>query len=583
MTVTRLDSRQSRQRSSLDQLTNETNQRLDVLLSLINDELTMPLRLSADTISSQRLNIAPIEIQTLEGGVGTGRKRTIAPFAGKLPSFTSGYITFPTATNTIITATGPTLAGTYTIPSGVINHYIKVLVSINTSGQVVLSNGDPASTIESATLPAPQVATYPVGYVIFQYTTATSINTVQNANIRQFTPATTNTMDDAVYVVGDQTIAGQKTFTGAINQKYPYGKKQPLITKAKSGLYKRSEAVTAATNWIPRTAPGTNNWTSISWSPELGLFAAVAYNGASRVMTSPDGVNWTTKAISATSWQSICWSAELGLFVAVSSAGITNSVCTSADGETWTPRAGASGTNYWNSVCWSAELGLFVAVANTGTNRVMTSPDGITWTARVAAAANQWLSVCWSAELGLFIAVSIDGTNRAMTSSNGVTWTSRAILSSDWTSVCWSPELGILAAVADAGTNQVSTTPSLGQVTAGNQTIAGNKVFTGNLNVSGTVTATNFVSNYTAVTEATTLNSSHSYVSATGTSNYAITLPNAVGILGQVYVIKSNMNPGVILTVNTTSSQTIDGAMVRSLARFDSLQVISNNSNWEVF
>jgi hypothetical protein len=68
-------------------------------------------------------------------------------------------------------------------------------------------------------------------------------------------------------------------------------------------------------------------------------------------------------------------------------------------------------------VCWSPEAGLFVAVANTGTgNRVMTSPDGITWTARTSAADNQWHSVTWSPEAGLFVAVAYSGTgNRVMT------------------------------------------------------------------------------------------------------------------------------------------------------------------------
>ena len=71
----------------------------------------------------------------------------------------------------------------------------------------------------------------------------------------------------------------------------------------------------------------------------------------------------------------------------------------------------------WYSVCWSAELSLFVAVAYTGTgNRVMTSPDGITWTARTSAADNAWRAVCWSPELSLFVAVADSGTgNRVMT------------------------------------------------------------------------------------------------------------------------------------------------------------------------
>jgi hypothetical protein len=47
----------------------------------------------------------------------------------------------------------------------------------------------------------------------------------------------------------------------------------------------------------------------------------------------------------------------------------------------------------------------------------MTSPDGISWTARTSAADNNWWRVCWSAEVGLFVAVSFDGTgNRVMTS-----------------------------------------------------------------------------------------------------------------------------------------------------------------------
>ena len=52
--------------------------------------------------------------------------------------------------------------------------------------------------------------------------------------------------------------------------------------------------------------------------------------------------------------------------------------------ETWTARTSAGEGNSWVSVCWSPELSLFVATALTGTYRVMTSPDGITWTARSA-------------------------------------------------------------------------------------------------------------------------------------------------------------------------------------------------------
>jgi len=88
---------------------------------------------------------------------------------------------------------------------------------------------------------------------------------------------------------------------------------------------------------------------------------------------------------------------------------------------------------------------------------------------------------------------------------------------------------------------------------------------------------------YRAATSPITLSNTDYYVSASGSTTYAITLPSATGIAGRIYVIKSNMNVGILLTVNTTTSQTIDGATSITLSRFSSLQVISNGSNWEIF
>ena len=91
-------------------------------------------------------------------------------------------------------------------------------------------------------------------------------------------------------------------------------------------------------------------------------------------MTSPDGITWTIRTSAAdNNWHSVCWSPEKGLFVAVAYTGTGNRVMTSPDGINWTIRSSAA-DNQWLSVCWSPQLGLFCAVANTGTgNRVMTS------------------------------------------------------------------------------------------------------------------------------------------------------------------------------------------------------------------
>ncbi|MBI4137000.1 LysM peptidoglycan-binding domain-containing protein, partial [Candidatus Roizmanbacteria bacterium] len=156
-------------------------------------------------------------------------------------------------------------------------------------------------------------------------------------------------------------------------------------------------------------------------------------------------------------WSGVTWSPTLNLFVAVASTG-TNRVMTSPDGFTWTARSAAE-ANTWSGVTWSPELNLFVAVSAAGTNRVMTSPNGITWTAR-SVSVSSWQSVTWSPALNLFVAVANSGTNRVMTSSDGITWTLRTAAEANfWRSVTWSPELGLFAAVAESGTNRVMTSP----------------------------------------------------------------------------------------------------------------------------
>jgi hypothetical protein len=125
---------------------------------------------------------------------------------------------------------------------------------------------------------------------------------------------------------------------------------------------------------------------------------------------------------------------------------------TSPDGITWTARSAAE-ANSWYYVCHGN--GLFVAVAGNGTNRVMTSPDGITWTARAAAEANSWQSVCFGN--GLFVAVAYTGTHRVMTSPDGITWTARSADLYDWRSVCYGN--GLFVAVGTTG----NVMTSLGQ------------------------------------------------------------------------------------------------------------------------
>ena len=84
-------------------------------------------------------------------------------------------------------------------------------------------------------------------------------------------------------------------------------------------------------NWTIRVSAEDNEWYSVCWSPELGLFCAVARTGVgNRVMTSPYGFDWTIRVSAEdNNWYSVCWSPELGLFAAVATSGTGTRVMTS--------------------------------------------------------------------------------------------------------------------------------------------------------------------------------------------------------------------------------------------------------------
>src|SRR3989344_2782165 len=217
----------------------------------------------------------------------------------------------------------------------------------------------------------------------------------------------------------------------------------------------QTNTVANGNNWISRTTPVDNTWTSVAYGN--GLFVAVANTGTgNRVMTSPDGITWTSRsAASDDLWRSVTYGN--GLFVAVGESGTGNRVMTSPDGITWTSRASAV-DNEWSSVTYGN--GLFVAVAQLGTgDRVMTSPDGVIWTPHAAAANDRWASVTYGN--GLYVAVSYIGTtgSRVMTSPDGTTWTlATSAADNAWRGVTYAN--GLFVAVSTSGTgNRVMTSP----------------------------------------------------------------------------------------------------------------------------
>ena len=177
--------------------------------------------------------------------------------------------------------------------------------------------------------------------------------------------------------------------------------------------------------WISRTSPVLGDWGSIAYGD--GKFVAVGggtSGPSNKVMYSADGTTWSTAGVSvpvSAQWSSVAYGA--GEFVAVS---LDGDVMSSPDGITWTAGTAAESIG-WRSVVYGG--GQFVVVGSGGSTSgddVMYSSDGLTWSNSGVSVPvlNTWRSVAYGH--GIYVAISNDGgpSNDVMISSDGITWTS---------------------------------------------------------------------------------------------------------------------------------------------------------------
>ena len=231
-------------------------------------------------------------------------------------------------------------------------------------------------------------------------------------------------------------------------------------------------------NWTSQVTPADNNWRSVTYGN--GLFVAVSDNTAQssgrRTMTSPDGVHWTMRVSSTRDLYSVAFGN--GMYVALGAFGDNNLVY-SPDGVNWTQQNAVTRSS-WDAVTFGG--GKFVAVSGNDESPVMTSTDGINWTAHTFEANSDWKSVTYGNNR--FVAVAAGGPNRTMTSTDGINWTvQNGGIESAWQSVTFGD--GKFIAVASSGDTRVMTstdginwTPQVASDTHAWRAIAfGNDVF----------------------------------------------------------------------------------------------------------
>jgi hypothetical protein len=215
-------------------------------------------------------------------------------------------------------------------------------------------------------------------------------------------------------------------------------------------------------NWTLRTPTPSQTGTqlkTVGYSPELGILVALQNNtgGTWAALTSSDGVTWDAATLNRSSWTDVCWAPELGKFVAV--GGNQGKIATSQNGITWVTSSAPNLTN-WQGVTWAPELALFVAcgVPTASSPTIMTSPDGTTWTLQNGSTSTLgYTNICWSRELQRAVAVSGGGVSGSVLySSDAITWLTGSA-AGQFNKVLWAPELGIFIGAVTSPTNKFFT------------------------------------------------------------------------------------------------------------------------------
>ena len=318
-------------------------------------------------------------------------------------------------------------------------------------------------------------------------------------------------------------------------------------------------------------------------NPFFNISSYYTVGSGAHVYTSSNASTWTAQSSipTANNLRGINLNSTLGLIVIVGEVG---TILTSPDGVTYTTQT--SGTTYNLLGIANNSSGLNVAVGNNGTNPIiLSSPDGVTWTSRTSPVTNILNAVAYSSSLNLFVAVGANGA--LITSPDGVTWTNHSILSTVSLSGVAFANTIFLALGSGSGAGSIYTSPDgitwTSQTSGTTHNLLG-ATYLGStyivVGTSGTILTSTNGTTWTTQTSGTTnnleaINTYNGLAIAVGLTGTIVTSPDGTtwttqtlgattGLFGVIY-ISNNTSPVVNVLSYTGGKLLIEDCYINSL------------------
>lgn len=222
-----------------------------------------------------------------------------------------------------------------------------------------------------------------------------------------------------VVIVGDGTIFSQTSTAGMLKRHSPTTQRLFSVTQSSTAFVAVGDNGTIIESpdgitWTKDSSPTTQPIISVVWAASQSQFVACGQNGV--ILNSTDGINWTLEPLSPVGTSTLVSIAfGSGTYVIVGGSG---TVISSTDGSTWIKESAPAIVDS-EGVFWSGTQ--FVVAADNST--MMTSPDGVNWTAQSLDLPNLPYLGSTAIKGGTYVTVGQTGT--VVSSIDATHWTLR--------------------------------------------------------------------------------------------------------------------------------------------------------------